>query len=982
MLYNNKRLFRIVFFVSIILLGTESSNAQFFTSKDDPSRARWREIKSENYRLIYPRECDSLARIYISNLEKWRPYVIKGQMINPEPIPVVLHPYTTMSNGLVSWAPKRMELVTTPDMYDGSADWWEEHLAIHESRHVAQVEHYTRGIYKTFYYLIGEQVTGIGLGLFTSKFTLEGDAVVAETQMTRSGRGRSADFLRHTRALYLEQDFRSRDRMLFGSYHDYYSNHYVYGYLLESFIAYKTNDFYFPGKNHAIIRQRWYDIPTLLDPAKTITGIGRNNYFKQSQQELHYVFKNDLLKRGKLTHPSPLSGKRERLYANYTNPILITCMESKYNNGVIALKEGMEYSDIMVYIDSLGREHFIRHFNPVHSRLTYDGKRYIYWSETVSKEASGYEDFSLIYRLDLNTGKVRNLGDWKKLFNPAPSPTSGNLAAVSFTVEGESYLVVLDSSTGEEIYRKRAAENGIAKETTYIGETIYCTTVTKEGMAIYALDSPQSEWRRVSDLQYQSITGMKSADDFLYFTSDLDGVLNIYNYYPDSDSLVRVTNSKFGSDYPFYTGEGNLLLSEYDLKGYHLCTLEREAMTDKQMDFTKPYIHPLASVVTEQYRQNTKDIQPVVDTVEYKSKYYSKFLHAWRFHSWYPLYLDMSVLNTLSFDKLHKVAMPGVMLLSQNSHGTVVTKLGYCWNWESGFHSGHASVNAKLFWDMELEASFDINDRNRYSYKVFHTPKGANLRIDKTGDMTPLTILSVNLYYPLRVNSLGWYRTFVPQIRYAFSNDKFFSYASDGYIFRNDLRIGLQYGQVIPTAKSQIFPRWGFGFKLFGGTALDCGENFGEIAYADAYLYLPGFMHTHGIKLTGTFQQQFSSGKNYRLGSYASLPRGFGSQFLPTDTYFKVTADYAFPIWLGDVSLGPVLYLQRLQVIPFCDYAKDFNSFSRKSQEYLSYGCDLLVNFHLLRFGFPFCAGVRYSRTSPLEGQKRDHFNILFNLSF
>ena len=88
--------------------------------------------------------------------------------IDPRPIPVVLHPYTTQSNGVVTWAPKRMDLFSSPDPYESNPDAWIPHLTVHESRHVGQVEHFTKGIYNVFYYPFGEQITGLGLGLFIS----------------------------------------------------------------------------------------------------------------------------------------------------------------------------------------------------------------------------------------------------------------------------------------------------------------------------------------------------------------------------------------------------------------------------------------------------------------------------------------------------------------------------------------------------------------------------------------------------------------------------------------------------------------------------------------------------------------------------------------------------------------------------------------------------------------------------------------------
>lgn len=131
-----------------------------------------------------------------------------------------------------------MELFTSPDPYNSNPDSWITHLSIHESRHVGQIEHFTKGIYRVFYYLLGEQVTGLGLGLFANTYAMEGDAVIAETELTEGGRGRNADFTKYLRAMYINGDYRNWDRLQFGSFRYYTPNEYVFGYALGSYARY------------------------------------------------------------------------------------------------------------------------------------------------------------------------------------------------------------------------------------------------------------------------------------------------------------------------------------------------------------------------------------------------------------------------------------------------------------------------------------------------------------------------------------------------------------------------------------------------------------------------------------------------------------------------------------------------------------------------------------------------------------------------
>lgn len=966
---------RIFLIVAISALSLQELTAQFFSLGNDPGKATWRIIKSENYSLIYPREIDSLARTYLYEMERSRDKVNEPLRINPKPIPVILHPYTTVSNGSVAWAPKRVDLITSPAPYDGSADYWQRHLVTHELRHVGQIEHYTKGVYNVLYYLLGEQSTGIGLGLLVSKSTMEGDAVISETELSKSGRGRSADFNKHIRAMYLSSDFRNWDRIYLGSYKYFTPDMYVFGYHLESYIRYQTERYSIISQYFSIPVKYWYRPKRFLYPIEYATGYKRSNFFKESQHELRKIWMEELSTKGELTQPQNLLNKNDRLYTNLESPVYIECPESKYHRQIIAIKEGFHHATSLIRVDSTGKEHFIRYFNPISSRLVYNGYDKIYWTEHISKSAAILEDYSIVKYLDLKNGKVDHLSTGTKYFNPAISPDNKTIAVSEYTIEGKTYLTYIDALTGDPISRISAPANGQIKENTYFGEKLYSTIITEEGMAIYR--QCDTGWKRISKLQHQSISNLRSTHEYIYFTSDLDGVLNIYTYYPDKDSLVRITNSKFGADFPFIS-EQTLYYSDYTLNGYKLGKNQLTQLTGIEKDFEQPYKYPLAEFLTRQHQDSTtthyNDTINTFDTEKYPSKYYSKTLHSFRIHSWYPIYIDMTQLQNFSLERIFKVASPGITLLSQNSLGSISSQISYAYM--NRRHTGHFSINAKILGNLTAELKLSLNQREQYYYYIDYS-QGALIQYhDHT---TPQFTSSLTIYYPLNFNSGGWYRVLNPQVNLSYNNDAFYSHQHKEYRFKYELRYGISYGQVLPTAHAEIFPRWGFGVQLFGASAPGTGENFGNLAFGYAYGYFPGIIRGQGLKLSVMGQHQFVDNKMYYLGSYASLPRGYNSQISTTETYWKVSADYAIPIYLGDVSLGPILYLKRMQLIPFGDFAIDYNP--RTTTTYYSYGADILVDFNLLRFTYPMSMGVRYARTGPQTGT-RNSFSFLFNISF
>src|SRR5690554_5263230 len=90
-----------------ILASVQPAKAQYFQTGEDPARIRWSQIRTGPFQIIYPQGIDSLAFRYAWLLEHTAPEVLSSLGVSSPSIPVVLHPYNTNSNGVVSWAPKR-----------------------------------------------------------------------------------------------------------------------------------------------------------------------------------------------------------------------------------------------------------------------------------------------------------------------------------------------------------------------------------------------------------------------------------------------------------------------------------------------------------------------------------------------------------------------------------------------------------------------------------------------------------------------------------------------------------------------------------------------------------------------------------------------------------------------------------------------------------------------------------------------------------
>ena len=166
---------------------------------------------------------------------------MRGLKIDPQRIPIILHPYLSRTNGEVVWAPKRVELMTMPPYDDSYPQPWNEQLAIHEGRHIGQMTYYTTGVYGVLHYFLGESSAGLGVGFNPSTWIFESDAVVNETVLSNTGRGRGSALLQYYRAASLEGETRLFDHWRYGSFERFTPNQYSFGYLINSYMKIKVN---------------------------------------------------------------------------------------------------------------------------------------------------------------------------------------------------------------------------------------------------------------------------------------------------------------------------------------------------------------------------------------------------------------------------------------------------------------------------------------------------------------------------------------------------------------------------------------------------------------------------------------------------------------------------------------------------------------------------------------------------------------------
>ncbi|MCF0173347.1 MAG: hypothetical protein HUJ91_06430, partial [Bacteroidales bacterium] len=839
----------------------------------------------------------------------------------------------------------------------------------------AQMTHYTTGVFKWLHYLVGEQATGLGAGLYPTGWTLEGDAVHNETDFSEAGRGRDPNFLMFFKASFVEGDYRSYDRWRYGSFRNYTPSKYAFGYLVQTSMRLSSGNYQMMGDIYHDFAYKWYD-PSIWNKAfRKYTGKTGRKHFRAVTSMMTDYWKWDYTQRGEYTPMTSLSSYDNKYYATYHSPLPM-------EDGLYVVKAGLAHVSKLVRIDSLGKEKFVRPFaaQNLTSTVVMKNDHTLVWSEIVPDLRWELSSKSIIREYDTQTGKIRNLTRGTRYFNPSFSPDTTMMAVTEYPVEGGSSLVILDAASGNEIMRAAAPENGQIKGSVWVGSKVYADAITEKGWGLYSknIDDMDASWSQEIAPQSRSIVNLRTIGPNIIFETDLDGVTNIYSYNPATAALHKLTNARYGVFYPYFDATTNrLFVSDYDRFGYHPSAIDAsdlkwsEASFEKPYDFLYPRIFSMASrsVVPEPDARQDSTLKQEIASLQ--AKPFRKTGHLMNIHSWAPVYVNVERIMDMSYDKLYQLAAPGATLISQNLLGTATTTLGY--SHHDGRHQGHLNFNYTGLFPV-IELSLDVNDREKSFYEFTDEGKLS----DPIGAGKPSVDASLLIYAPLNLSRSGYSSALIPKITFNYSNDEY-DYGRLGKVSNQSLSYGVRFYKMLPKTRSSLMPRCGWGAEASGVYVPGPRGMGSQVACGYVYGYLPGLSKQQGVKLTVTSQKQFTGALGTYLSSIASLPRGYSREVL--DNYCKLTADYAIPISLNDWHPVPILYLMRINCVPFVDVAWNMVGTERQ-QRMCSYGSSVSFVGHYFRIGAQVEVGVRAGRWyDTRKGEWSNSFRLVTGVS-
>ena len=995
------------------LLLSIPGHAQFYGNGTDPGNLKWYSIETPNYQVIYPKGTDSLALNYARLLEKYR--LSAGYSIGMTPgslqwrkMPVVLHAWNGFANGSVSWAPSRMDLYTVMQAVGSDPAPWDIQLTTHEPRHQAQLQLGYRGFLKPLSYIAGDASSPLGFLLYMDLALAEGDAVAAETGFGYGTRARTADFLDYYRVALDQGDYRSWDRWRYGSFKHETPDYYTLGYItiggMRYFYDYPmfTADFL----QRSLRRPFSFTPRNMMKTAAERSGKPFKETFTDILDKLNTQWREEAAQRGPFIPQEQVSHPVGGFPTSYAATIVLDGAIYLIRSSAVRGKELVRFVD--------GKEEILAPLNTsVQSLWNDDALGRLYWCETIGDSRWEMSHRSIIRYYDIHTGKITDLTHEGRLYCPSPSPDGSLISTVEYPYTGGNRITVVSGRDGS-VVRSIPAPDGIqATETAWWKEDIYAIGITEKGSGIYKI-GPDGRWETVFEPSLQKVVNLGFDARYLEWVSDRTGANEYYRYYPEEGKLVQMTSSRYGLT-DVYEFDGYFYHVSQTLDGTMLFRTPAQDLRPREISYADVHTYPMEDALMAQERA----LGPVSETVDVPvsaPKRYYKLPHLFRIHTWLPFYTNYDNIESESMDFSYETVSLGATAFFQNTLGSMQGYVGYSAhpdpeNGGPWMHSLHGKLTYSGLYPV-IEASFDLGGDWARQYALSRFDDRAGGHMLSAGSFTasrPSYMAQLSAYIPLRFNKNGHLAGFVPKIDYTLSNNGFATNTRiwdvpgptfDGlptyYHFKtfdsgqnlpmHRLSASVRSYWMLPVADSGVYPRLGIGGEVGASFRPGLSSLFTPSIYAYAYGYLPGLWLPQGLRITGMYQHLLRSGGQPFGDPRASmLPRGFTASAATAaltqsaGNQWRLTADYAIPVYFGDLALGRFAYIKNFLLTPH------FDATGLQNGHLWSAGADLTAELaHLLFINFDCSVGVSFSwlggsQLSQAAQQKPYHVGMIFS---
>ena len=905
---------------------------QIFSTAQNPLSVHWNAIESGGFKIIYPKELENDAQRMARTLPFIYPKVGLGLRQHKTSIPLLLQNQGTIANGFVQLGPKKSEFYTTPPQYFDSQDWL-NNLAVHELRHIAQFDKLTGTKARPFPELVYFAYFGAGIPIWF----FEGDAVVNETALTESGRGRQPNWIMPYRTSLLEGKKLSYSKAYFGSNKDVTPGYYQTGYLMVADMKEKFGQF-ISDSLLGDIRKRPFRIYPFSKSLKKYTGKNTRTYFLSTQNNVAEKWKNqqDIVVAKSY---EPLN-KKNTLATNYFLPVRLN------KNQVLALKESKQEARHFVLIKEDQSEQKL--FGIGYQEYPWFSLKsnMIVWDEIRYDPRYKQRSYSVICSYNLQTKKFRKLSSQSRLFSPTLSSDGKKIIAVKVELNNQFNLVEIDASTGKILTTFPNLENEILQTPSYdlTGNKIAYISVTEKGKNLCLLEGDKKTLLIAGSRQ--QLSRPIFIDDKIAFNAHFNGIDNIYEIAINSKKISALTASRYGAFNPSVTMDGKVIFNDYKINGYEIVETDIAQKPIGENGFVD-----FAAAAEKQ--ENIGNVFNNIPDSIFQSKRYRQSLNLFSVHSLIPV-ID----NEYVF---------GLELQSNNLLNTMDFYTGAKYHRDLKRFEYTADIRYKALYPV-----LSVTYRNRPK-RTFYRAKN----VIQQGDWRE-NYVKLNASLPLSFNARNQTYSFTLNTATSFTQ----RYAPENMPsnFIKTLKFPMEYNftfnHSVRTTERDIAPRWAQVLRAtYNHQPFDQNLN-GEIIALESFFYFPGFAKNHSF--LASFNYQKASGVNQYATEIATV-YGYNNILAKSKLQNSLLFNYRFPFAFPDWELGPLAYIRNFRAGVFSHYeniGKGTNISEPKT-----YGLELNTSVNILRYQPVVDLGARLVFVNKIYNQN-PILEFSFNYSF
>ncbi len=926
--------------ILLISLG-KNTEAQFYNNGQNRANTQWQQIESTHFRLVFPDYAEKQAQLFANKLLWAAANVPTDLAVQPRKIDIVMIMESSTANAMVVWAPRRMEAHALQSQ-DSYAEEWFEQLALHEYRHVVQIEKLNIGFTKIISLVFGEMGTSLVLGAYLPLWYLEGDAVSIETAMSNTGRGRMADFAMPLRAQLLTLGAYSYDKASMGSYKTFIPDHYILGYQLVKYGNEQFGQEFWKNTETFVARNPYFVVP-FSHAIYTQSGLRKKAFYQHCMLHLDSVWRVESF------HP-----KTDIVVQNQSKHFISYPISAMLNDSVlVALKKPFgEISQLVSIHIKTGEEKKILipgygDFNNLSIRDSF-----MVWTERRYHPRWEQVKYHVVMKYDFRNEKKQQITHRSNLSFPVLSADAKQIAAISQSLDGNYQIEILSSADGKKL--ETIACDAFIKNITFneLGNKIYFYRLRSQGFELIEYDLHTKIEKQLLKPSYNNRNWIAVSGDSLVYIDDKNGISDLYLLNLKTQQTAQISQLSFGASAVYWYNK-QLIFSSYSANGWQIHRLEKKnisAIAENQNPLKKPDLKQYISDTTINIQQYPPQFQ------HFTSKRYAKLPHALKIHSWGPVAVHAN--NTES--------NPGISIMSQNLLSSLDVNIGYEYLMSEASKRSYLEINysglfprinliiseqGRLMTDMDQAGNiteYHWNERNI----ILNISEG--LRLDKGA--------FVHLIQPY--SSLYWQELHdIGQTPDWFPNNKTIISMRYGFYSTSYRR----YGQ------KDLYPHWGYNLRLEYRHTPFGDLDYGSVRAIQTNLYLPAFGKHHNIRIY--YGQQAKTVKTYLYYDLIQWPVGVIA--LRNDRMQSLKINYDLPLLYPDWSLGSIIYLKRVKASFFSHFSQ--SEYLTMTQNYSAYGLDLQFDLHLLRTIAPLDLGLR---TAYLPNHNNPYFEFLFSVNY